>query len=797
MKNILLILLAFLPIFIFSQEKISFKDSNNNLIEFDISNNKFFIKYKPEEKNIIISKVEEFTAISENTALITTNVKELRAEINVKDSDILPVLIYKDGVKQVCNNEISIKLTDVIPLDRLITEFKFTAFTDEFVENQYLLKLEDADNFQIFNLVNELQNHPKVDYIEPHFIKFLTPSTNDTHFDSQWSIKNLGYLGGTNDADMDVDGAWAYVKGEGIKVAIIDEGVELTHPDLIANMLPGYDATGNGSAGACNLSDSHGTSCAGIVAAESGNSLGIAGIANKSKIIPIRIAYKSNGNWVTSDLKQEAGINWAVQSGADILSNSWGGGSPSVRVTNAINNAANFGRNGKGCVVLFATGNYNSSIFYPAYLSNVIAVGASSLCDERKSPSSCDGENWGSNFGSSLDIIAPGVEIYTTTNSGGYVSDFNGTSSACPNAAGVAALVLSADNTLTSSEVKTILETSVDKPAGYIYSNHTNGDWNEEVGYGRINALNAVLKAVKIIGNPIVCEQESYYVSNLPSNKKVSWSLANGSALELTTTSNNGCVISNPNFYPKVTTLTATITNRIDIIKPDPISRGVQEVLTYTIEIATESQNNTVQYGTYNQEACMAGNVHHDAISGSLNGSPVWLHQGCLTYVNLSGMFGRTVSLTGSGTPDVWQYNPATHLLYFRLPLGSGGVPFIFTIHGDGACHEKQLMFFTFSNNGKSNNGKFEVTTEPNPVSDVLTVNITENRDAQGYGDDFENQMFSVSLIDINTSQHIYTQKGYVTDGSTKINVENLKTGLYIIKVIIGNEVRTSKFLKI
>ena len=238
---------------------------------------------------------------------------------------------------------------------------------------------------------------------------------------------------------MDVDLAWSHSTGEGIKVAIIDEGVDLNHPDLSTNLINGYDATNRSSAGHPSGDDAHGTACAGIVASVANNSTGTAGVAYNAKIMPIRIAYSFNyrgqSYWNTSNSWIADGINWAVDNGANILSNSWGGGSPSNLITDAIDNAVINGREGKGALVLFAAGNANSAVSYPATLSQVIAVGASSMCDERKSPNSCDGEYWwGSNYGTDLDILSPGVKIYATDisgrngySTGDYISNFNGT----------------------------------------------------------------------------------------------------------------------------------------------------------------------------------------------------------------------------------------------------------------------------------------------------------------------------------------------------------------------------------
>jgi hypothetical protein len=141
---------------------------------------------------------------------------------------------------------------------------------------------------------------------------------------------------------------------------------------------------------------------------------------------------------------------------------------------------------------VFAAGNENGPVGYPATLSEVIAVSATSPCDERKSPSSCDGESWwGSSYGPEIDVSAPGVFHYSTDimgaagySSGNYYSAFNGTSSACPVVAGVVALILSMNPTYTPDQVQSKLQDSADDlgPPGF----------DNEFGYGRVNAYNAI-----------------------------------------------------------------------------------------------------------------------------------------------------------------------------------------------------------------------------------------------------------------------------------------------------------------
>ena len=169
-------------------------------------------------------------------------------------------------------------------------------------------------------------------------------------------------------------------------------------------------------------------------------------------------------------------------------------------------------RNGKGIAMFFSSGNDDiDDVLWPANLSTTIAVGATTMCDERKNPSDCSNESWGGTFGAGLDVSAPGVKISTCdmTGSNGYATGnytytFNGTSAACPNAAGVGALVLSVNPQLTAEDVRTIINMSADRVPGYTYdSTSVYGTWNIEMGHGRVNANEAVLLAQTFVASGI------------------------------------------------------------------------------------------------------------------------------------------------------------------------------------------------------------------------------------------------------------------------------------------------------
>ena len=293
--------------------------------------------------------------------------------------------------------------------------------------------------------------------------------------------------------DLNLQEAWQISTGEGVKVAVLDDGVHLNHQDLVNNLLPGYDATNlnhGGSYGTfCGWVDNHGTLCTGIIAAEGNYNPAVKGVAYNSDIIPIRVFYGQNYCFKYDDKWFADGIRHAWEYlGADILSCSWGGGSSGMLFDIEIDIAVTHGRGALGSIVVFASGNgYSDYVDFPACKENVITVGAINR-DGRRRPSS--------QYGTDLDVMAPGEDILTT-DVGNRYSHFSATSAACPHVAGVAALILSLNPNLTSQEVRNIIESTTDKIRDDIYDydlipERPNGTWNDQMGYGLINAYSAL-----------------------------------------------------------------------------------------------------------------------------------------------------------------------------------------------------------------------------------------------------------------------------------------------------------------
>jgi hypothetical protein len=224
---------------------------------------------------------------------------------------------------------------------------------------------------------------------------------------------------------FDLPAVWAKSKGEGVRVAVLDTGVDLDHPDLAPNLVQGFNFVSPGKEPWDD--NQHGTHVAGIIAA-SNNEIGMVGVAPESKIIPVKVLNKSgNGNLV--DVAK--GIRWAVDEGrADMICMSLGSPNPVQEVRKAVQYALS-----KKVVCFVAAGNagITKEVYYPANYPETIAIGS---IDENLSRSSF------SNTGDNLDFMAPGGRIFSTVPDNWYAV-LSGTSMAAPFATGVAALVLS------------------------------------------------------------------------------------------------------------------------------------------------------------------------------------------------------------------------------------------------------------------------------------------------------------------------------------------------------------------
>lgn len=329
---------------------------------------------------------------------------------------------------------------------------------------QRTLRLFFNKTAQINQLLKALNALPEVEYVEQVPLYRLTLTPNDLGNNSlsgQWGLYKIN-----------ATAAWDLAQGYStILVAVVDNAVQTTHPDLASKMWPGYDvADGDNNPNPPNTTFSHGTHVAGIVGAASNNGMGIASIGYNTGVMPVK-ATKNTGNSNSISHGYE-GVVWAADHGAHIINMSWGGPWYSTTGANAISYA--WSRN---AILVAAAGNATSNALnYPAAYPNVISVAATDITDHVASFST---------YGTWVDVSAPGVNIYSTvpTNSYGHKS---GTSMATPLVAGLAGLIMSAKPIVTRQEViDCLLQTTDDLDA-------LNPTYAGMLGTGRINAYEAV-----------------------------------------------------------------------------------------------------------------------------------------------------------------------------------------------------------------------------------------------------------------------------------------------------------------
>lgn len=350
---------------------------------------------------------------------------------------------------------------------------------NSFMPLWYGLSISSKTGKNALEIANELWESGLFAASSPNFCSNGLICSNDPMFDQQWGLHNI-----ITGVDISVSSAWNYSTGKNVKIAILDTGVDLNHIDLAANISNlSYDTESASSPSV--VYHFHGTHCAGIAAAVKDNGIQIAGVAPEATIVSISNSFEDSMN---DPVELADGINWAYEHGVDIISNSWHASGPNEAIDEAINNAFKYGRQGKGCVIVFASGNRvlgGGDIFYPANSNDtILAVGAINRFGWKA---------YFSNYGEELDLVAPGVSILSTIPNDSTKYE-EGTSMACPHVAGVAALILERNSELTVNQVNSIICRNAKKLPDVTF-NYTkpDGSWNNKYGYGLVDAYSSVI----------------------------------------------------------------------------------------------------------------------------------------------------------------------------------------------------------------------------------------------------------------------------------------------------------------
>lgn len=355
---------------------------------------------------------------------------------------------------------------------------KFGEITEIKTKTLNFLKIKTNTSLSSTQL-EQIRQNKNVAYVENNQIYKTQNQIDDPDFSKQWSLKNTGrnsggfFSWGKIGEDVDAIDAWKLELGNrNIKIAVIDTGVDYSHPDLIENMWKnqaelngeeGVDDDGNGYIDDINGWDfvssdndpmdgnGHGTHCAGVIAA-SHNNIGIRGLMREAQIIPLKFLADNGSGTLEGAIKA---ISYATNIGVQIMSNSWGGGGFSQALYDVIEEAQN-----EGILFVAAAGNSRNDndkwASYPATydLDNIISVGAS---DGKGNKARF------SNYGkTTVDLFAPGVDIYSTYKNKSY-KKLSGTSMATPIVSGILGLMMSQNQSLNFLELKEKIMDSTDQ----------------------------------------------------------------------------------------------------------------------------------------------------------------------------------------------------------------------------------------------------------------------------------------------------------------------------------------------
>lgn len=539
-----------------------------------------------------------------------------------------------------------------------------------------------------------------------------------------------------------------------IKIAVIDSGVNWNNPDL-----------GYGDDTYTNLDsnlekdylsdpydqyrDWHGTSTAGVIGAKTNNGEGVAGVAGGNNshgatVISYRII---KGTTSPATYVADAIID-ATDDGVKVINCSFDCNSTQDRI-DAITYAYNH-----GVTIVCSTGNYNNSnITFPASDTKTIAVGAINNYDLRWSESS----STGSNYGSGIDLVAPGVDVFTTFT---YTyGNETGTSVASPFVAGTVALMRSMNSSLSPSQIRDILQKTATKISGYTYNS---SGWNSEVGYGVLNAFAAVLGAcnTSFLEDTSICygSSASFSLNNLPSGLTVQWSITDGYGPSTPTiqTSGNSCSITN--------NLSMTFSGKLNA-----------KVYDGTTLIATLTKNLVLYSDFY-------GQYTSDNLSGTINYTHIfYVKPGYNTTITSPNLIGATVSYSNSGTtPSYFSLDPTLWKLYFTMPTNNNGIPVIINV--TDLCGN-QFQLYAIPQSSYYLNISYEGSN--------INISLNENGNAlrnPSIEQPWSYEIRSATRGDIKASGKVYSSY-------TTISTAGWPKGIYIVKATIGKEDTTEKII--
>lgn len=607
------------------------------------------------------------------------------------------------------------------------------------------MSIEVPDDIYIENYAKKIENSNNFEYVEYSTRGKYCLLPNDAYYEHQWYLDSIT-------APL----AWELTTGgQSIQLAIIDSGVDASHSDLgygnddysHVSTTMGYDYVNN--CAYSTPSNEHGTMVAGIAGAKTDNGNGIAGICGGNGSTGLSIIPYCVGNEYPSSDYVAYAIENAVDKGAKIINLSLALMSNSY-VDNAIDYAYNH-----GVTIVCSSGNgVDSSLKYPASHSKTIAVGAIQQNNMRA---------FFSNYGTGLDLVAPGVDIYSTILNNSYGSSL-GTSFSAPQVSGTIALIMAIDPTLTPDSIRQILRATATPLNGYAYTNH----WNIETGYGRLNTFEAVktvaIPNLEIVGSDQLCGSEVYYVKYLPPGFTVEWSFENTTSFSDTLLQSdypvaNQCIINIENNENLDATLVAKVYEGSSLIKE--LSKHVSTGWLFTGSYKVYDQNNN-QLGTSasigNGDIIVIAKNHRARISSSLFNSSI-------------------ISYT---TPFGLLWSETTYPRRIDVTFTVGGIRTIVTGKNSVPC----------------NDFRFTVRSLYDPLHMIPTIipsggYLYISTESQEDRNDSSIEPWSVEILNVLTGRRVYYD--VFNNDETQIDISAWSPGIYVVITNRGNQYYSQK----
>lgn len=489
MKTLLTVLVLLISCILQTAGQNSYYYYQGRKIPLTRMTNKVVITTKGQDKNVIkeSSDIRLIRRLNDkhNTVgvyRIKPGVLEGITAINLPVNTLIdPCYTSKDGTEEyIPTGYFNIMLkseSDKDLLSELVTTYNVVIVEkDPIMPLWYLLRRGDNCTKNTLDLVKEIYETRKFRYCSPEFEFNGMDFSYDQYIQNQWGLYNQF----ADSIDLSVAKAWDYATGRDVKISIVDYGINFNHEDLRNNIFLTYDCE-SGTTPTKISSNDHGTLCAGVAAAVRNNGIGIAGVAPDAKLMAA--GFEVGTTYPYCSIAR--GIYWSSKNGADVISCSWTTRKQSDVLDNAFLYAITNGRNKRGCVIVTSAGNDTSVVNYPGnFRKEIIAVGSVDTFGVRL-PDCC--------FGKDLFVMAPGNGILSTSNDNEYKT-YDGTSAACPHVAGVAALILERNPSLSALKVREIIGKSTKRIGDVPYDTEKEfGKWNQWYGYGLIDAYKAII----------------------------------------------------------------------------------------------------------------------------------------------------------------------------------------------------------------------------------------------------------------------------------------------------------------